>query len=118
MEEPLQQILNELQSINKRFAGFEKGQQELNEKFDSMEHRFDSLDQRLDSVEKKLTTLEEGQNRIEKRVNGIFEQTGGLLEFRTETIQRLEKLDGDIEILAGEMGKQKLDIERLKKRPV
>lgn len=90
MEEVLKQILTELTTTNSRLGGLERGQ----------------------------SKLEQGQKRIEKRLNAIFEQTAGLSEFRTGTLQRLDNINVKFDILASEIGKQKIDIELLKKRPV
>lgn len=97
MEEVLKQMLTELKTTNNRLGSLERGQSKL---------------------EQGQLRLEHGQQRIEKRVNAIFEQTASLSEFRTETLQRLDNINVKFDILASEMGKQKIDIELLKKRPV
>ncbi len=105
MEEVLKQILGELKALNSRVGGLEEGQRSLEEGQRKLEEGQEKIVQRLDSMEGRL-------DRIEGKADAVFDQVGGLLEFRTETLLRL------VGILAGEMGKQKLEIELLKKRPV
>ncbi len=111
MEKILNQILDRLAKLEQGQTRLEQGQTRL--------------EQGQAKLEQGQTKLEQGQHRITRRLDAVFEQTAGLLEWRTETIEKLdaltkgqEKISNDIEILAGELGKQKLDIERLKKRPV
>jgi len=87
------------------------GQSELRRSQISFGEHLKKMGERLGSVEHKLDV--------------VYRQTGELTEFRTETVMKLdkliegqEKMNNDIEFLAGELGKQKLDIDRLKKRPV
>jgi len=63
-------------------------------KIDTLEknlNRFEiNVSDRFESLEKKF------DNRfdvIEKKVDAVFEQTANLLEFKTETVQRLTKID-------------------------
>ncbi len=76
------------------------------------------IDNRLDGLEKRFDV-------VEKRVNAIFEQTAMLSEFKTETENALVEINEtieskydlilrDIEHIAGEQGKQRIDIARLK----
>lgn len=108
MEQILKQILDQLTTVNDRLDSLETG---VNTRFDAVDKKFDAVDKRFDAVDERL-------DRIEERLNATFDQTGGLSEFRTETLLKLDNIDNKIEVLAGEMGKQKLDIEMLKRRPV
>jgi len=111
MEKVLKQILGELKKTNNRLEGLEQGQS-------SLQQGQIKLEQRQGKLEEGQIKLEQGQQRIEERINVIFEQTAGLSEFRTETLQRLDNIDAKFDVLASEMGKHKIDIEMLKKRPV
>ncbi|MHB8170820.1 MAG: DUF3450 domain-containing protein [Thermincolia bacterium] len=111
VEEVLKQILGELKSFNKRVDSLEKGQQDLMIEFKTVNTRLDNFEKRFENVENRLENLE---NKME----AVYEQTAGLIEYRTVSLTRLEKIESDIEILAGETGKQKLEIERLKKQAI
>lgn len=115
----LTQELTEIKTSQVRMEN--KFDEKINALFDARTADCEALDRiegRLDSMENRLDRVEGRLDRMEGRVDVIFDQTGGLLEFRAETLQRLDGIDGKISILAGEMGKQKLEIELLKKRPV
>lgn len=125
MEEVLKQILGELKRTNNRLESLEQGQSKFEQSQSKLEQQVSKLgegqsklDQRVSELGEGQIRLEQGQQRIEKRLNVIFEQTAGLAEFRTETLQRLDNIDAKFDILSAEMGKQKIDIELLKKRPV
>ncbi|MEW5922018.1 MAG: hypothetical protein AB1796_13955 [Bacillota bacterium] len=115
MEKILNLILDKLSGLEKGQEELRKGQEELRK------------GQEVHS--KKLDALEQGQRDLNNKMDAVYEQTALLTEFKTEithTVNRLEqKIDilqtqqeqiiSDIDILAGEIGKQKLEVERLKK---
>lgn len=90
MEEILRQILTELQSLNSRVG----------------------------NLESRIDNLEAGQAELNRKFDSVIEQTADLLEFRTETLKRLDNIENGLRFVASELGTQKLDIELLKKRPV
>lgn len=84
------------------------------DKLDVLENKFDVLD-----------VLENKFDIMEKRMMAIYEQTAMLTEFKTETEVALAEINKtieskydlilrDIELVAAEQGKQRIDIARLK----
>ena len=53
---------------------------------------------------------------IKQKVNAIYEQTADLTEFRTETRQKLEKIENGIEVLGKEDFKNKVELVEIKKK--
>ena len=72
----------------------------------------------LKSFNKRFESIENRLDNLDNKMEAVYEQTAGLIEYRTVSLARLEKIESDIEILAGETGKQKLEIERLKKQAI
>lgn len=121
----MKEILN---LILTKVEGLEKGQARLESSMARLEERQDRLESSMVRLEEKQAMLEEGQaklfvgfkdlgehlDRVEKKLDAVVEQTAGLLEFRTETEKKLGEISGDIRILAGELGRQNLEIERIK----
>lgn len=88
-----------------------------------MEKILNKILNEIGSLRGDVGELKQGQQRIDKALKAVVEQTGGLLEFRSEVnksleqiMQKQDKYEGDVELLAGELGKQKLEIERLKRK--
>ncbi len=88
------------------------------DKIGNLDNRFDVLDGKFDALEGRFDVLE-------KRTEAIFEQTAMLTEFKTETEYALAEINKtieskydlilrDIELIAGEQGKQRIEIARLK----
>ncbi len=112
-----------LQVILEKVTNLQEGQKILHEGQQALEKRQESLEVRQGNLEK-------GQQALIEKMNIVYEQTGFLTEFKTITIKSLEEIQQkinslvrgqdqvlkDIEILAGEIGKHKLDVERLKER--
>ena len=46
----------------------------------------------IKSMNERLIKLEEGQQRIEKKIDNVYDQTADLIEFRTDTTSKLDKL--------------------------
>ncbi|GAB4271313.1 hypothetical protein [Thermincola ferriacetica] len=121
----MKEILN---LILTKVEGLEEGQARLEASMARLEERQDKLESSMVRLEEKQAMLEEGQaklfvgfkdlgerlDRVEKKLDAVVEQTAGLLEFRTETEKKLGEISGDIRILAGELGRQNLEIERIK----
>ncbi|WP_010248850.1 hypothetical protein [Acetivibrio cellulolyticus] len=53
---------------------------------------------------------------IKQKVIAINEQTADLTEFRTETRQKLEKIENGIEVLGKEDFKNKVELVEIKKK--
>lgn len=58
----------------------------------SMKIQLDSLQQEQQKTNERLANLEDGQERIEKKLDSISDQTADLIEFRTDTTEKLDKL--------------------------
>ena len=104
----MDQILNEILSEIKNLR---QGQDEL---------RSDVTELRSD-----VTGLKQGQDELRADVTGlkqltqaIFEQTADLLEFRTETIEKLDSMLASQKSLSEMYGTHALEIRDLKRRPV
>jgi len=138
-EAVLKQILNKLgdletklTGLETRFDGMETKLSGLETRFDGLENRltgleskFDGLESRLTGLETRLDGMETKLSGLETRLKAVFEQTALLKEFKTETEAALTKINKtieskydlilrDIELVAGEQGKQRIDIARLK----
>ena len=85
-------------------------------KLGDLETKLTGLETRFDGMEIKLSGLE-------TRLKAVFEQTALLTEFKTETEAALTKINKtieskydlilrDIELVAGEQGKQRIDKKR------
>ena len=107
----LKQILNKL-------GGMET-------KLNSLETKFDGMETKLNSLENKFGSMETKLNGLENKLEAVFEQTAMLTEFKTNTEAALTEINRtieskyelilrDIEHVAGEQGKQRIDIARLK----
>lgn len=144
MEKILNQILNEIQSMNTRMGSIEnrmvtmdkrmetmenrmetmdKSMETLENRIGTMENRMESMEDRLESMDNRISNLEIGQNgmktdikEIKHKVNVINDQTALLTEFRTKTNEKLDKISEDIEFLKYEEYQTKQDIFKIKKR--
>ncbi len=95
------------------------------DKLDCIENKVDRLENRFDGLENKFDGMEVKLSGIERRLDAVFEQTAMLTEFKTATEIALAEINKtikskydlilrDIECIAGEQGKQRIDIARLK----
>ncbi len=117
-EQQVSKLEQSQSKLEQQVSKLGEGQSKLEQQVSKLGEGQSKLWKGQTKLEEGQIRLEQGQQRIEKRLNVIFEQTAGLAEFRTETLQRLDNIDAKFDILAAEMGKQKIDIELLKKRPV
>ncbi len=124
-EAVLKQIVDKLDVMDNKFGIMKNGFDVLEKKFDDMGSRFDVLENKFGFLENRFDVLENRFDDMEKRMEAIFEQTAMLTEFKTETEAALAKINDtieskydlilrDIELVAGEQGKQRIDIARLK----
>lgn len=118
----MEKILN---LILTKVEGLETGQARLEAGQDKLAAGQSELRRSQISFGEHLKKMGERLGSVEHKLDVVYRQTGELTESRTETVMKLdkliegqEKMNNDIEFLAGELGKQKLDIDRLKKRPV
>ncbi len=124
-EAVLKLIIDKLDGLENKFNGMENKLDGLENRFNDMENKLDSLENRFNSLENRFNGLEKKLDGMEKRIEAVFEQTAMLTEFKTETEAALAEINRtienkydlilrDIELVAGEQGKQRIDIARLK----
>jgi chromosome segregation ATPase len=132
MEAILKQILGKVDGIERsiirlegRVSNLEQGQAKLEQGQARLEEGFFRLEGRVDSLEQGQAKLEQGQQYIIRKLDAVIEQTADLLEWRTQVNSKLDDLTekqdnlyNNVEHLAGELAKQKMDIEWLKKKIV
>jgi len=90
MEEVLNKILTELQTLKEGQTRVENRIGNLEEGQSRLENRIGSVENRIDSLENRIGSLEEGQSRIENRIGSLEEG-----QSRIET--KIDKLEIKIE---------------------
>ncbi len=94
-------------------------------KLDTMENKIDVMDGKIVAMENKIDAVDVKMVAMERSLKAVFEQTALLIEFKNETEAALAEINKtienkydlilrDIELVAGEQGKQRIDIARLK----
>ncbi|PKM83757.1 MAG: hypothetical protein CVU88_01345 [Firmicutes bacterium HGW-Firmicutes-13] len=116
MDETLKKILIELQTLNVRVEKIEQQVGGMGQKFSGLEEKFSGLDQKFSGLDQKFSGLEEKVDRMEVRLNSVFEQTAGLLEFKTETSQKLEDLIEKMACIYELLGEHDIAIKRLRRK--
>ncbi|OPZ94551.1 MAG: hypothetical protein BWY74_00486 [Firmicutes bacterium ADurb.Bin419] len=71
---------------------------------------------KVDNISKDIGVMKTDISEIKQKVNAINEQTADLTEFRTETRQKLEKIENGIEVLGKEDFKNKVELVEIKKK--
>jgi len=95
------------------------------DKLEGMDTKLSGLENKYEGMDNKLNRLENKIDGMGRRLDAVFEQTAMLTEFKTETEAALAEINKtieskydlilrDIELIAGEQGKQRIDIARLK----
>ncbi|PZT55825.1 hypothetical protein [Paenibacillus silvae] len=69
----LNQILNQLQQMDKRFDQVDKQFDNFDKRLDHMEQRLDKMDERLDSFDQRLSTIEEHTRNIPLLQQAVLE---------------------------------------------
>jgi chromosome segregation ATPase len=70
----------------------------------------------LEELSSDIKEIKIDVSDIKQKVNAIDEQTADLTEFRTETRQKLEKIENGIEVLGKEDFKNKIELVEIKKK--
>ena len=94
-------------------------------KLDTMESKIDTMDDKMVAMEDKIDAMDDKMVDMQRCLEAVFEQTALLTEFKNETEAALAEINKtieskyelilrDIELVAGEQGKQRIDIARLK----
>jgi chromosome segregation ATPase len=76
----------------------------------------EALTGKVDNMAKDIGVIKTGISEIKQKVNAINEQTADLTEFRTETRQKLERIENGIEVLGKEDFKNKVELVEIKKK--
>lgn len=97
--------------VLEELKGLREGQNELNTKVGS-------LDTKVGILESSVASLEKGQQEIKRQLDAITEQTTDLSEFRTETIEKLDTIIDENEILQEIVGTHEVSIRRIQRRVV
>ncbi|WP_427181321.1 hypothetical protein [Paenibacillus sp. TC-CSREp1] len=112
----LNQILNQLQQMDKRFD-------QVDQRLDKMDERFDKMDERLDSFDQRLSTIEEHTKNIPLLQQAVLETLDitKRLEASQITLERkvtseLNTHQHSIDILNRRQLRMEADIETLKSR--
>ena len=92
MEDLLKQILCELKDIKADVNTLKGDVSSL--KADMTEVKAD-----INEVKADITGLKEGQSRIEAKLDSVYEQTADLTEFRTESLESLNRIEDDVNFL-------------------
>ena len=105
MEESLNQILNELKSINTRLDKIEN-------RLDNMDSRFDKVENRLDNMDSRLDNLEKGQKDLKLQFEQ-FESKNA--ERHLELNRKIDDMANDISFIKHKEFKNEEDIFKIKK---
>ncbi len=114
----LEQIVSKLDTMDSKIDN-------MDGRMVAMEIKIGAMDSRMVAMESKIDTMDGRMVAMERRLESVFEQTALLTEFKNETEAALAEINKtienkydlilrDIELVAGEQGKQRIDIARLK----
>jgi len=70
----------------------------------------------LEELSRDVKEIKSDVYDIKQKVNAINDQTADLTEFRTETRQKLEKIENGIEVLGKEDFRNKVELVEIKKK--
>jgi len=83
---------------------------------EALNGNFETLNKKVDDMAKDIKVLKTDVSDIKHKVNTINDQTADLTEFRTETRQKLEKIENGIEVLGKEDFRNKVELVEIKKK--
>ena len=133
----LNQILNHLQQMDKRFDQVDKQfdnfdkrldhmeqrLDKMDQRFDNMDERFDNMDERLDSFDQRLSTIEEHTKNIPLLQQAVLETLditkrleASQITFERKVTSELNTHQHSIDILNRRQLRMEADIETLKSR--
>ncbi|WP_132102177.1 hypothetical protein [Dehalobacter sp. 12DCB1] len=104
-------ISQRFDGVNQRFDGIDQRFNGIDQQFNGIDQQFDGIDQRLDSMDQRLC-------KVEHKLDVVVEQTAGLMEFRTETNHKLDKISDDQKSIIQVLGEHEISIRSLQRRPV
>lgn len=76
----------------------------------------EALTGKVDDMAKDIGVIKTDITEIKQKVNAIIDQTADLTEFRTETSQKLDRIENGIEVLGKENFKNKVELVEIKKK--
>ncbi|GGH48185.1 hypothetical protein GCM10008014_11960 [Paenibacillus silvae] len=126
----LNQILNQLQQMDKRFDQVDKQFDKFDKRLDHMEQRLDKMDQRLDNMDERLDSFDQRLSTIEEHTKNIPLLQQAVLEtlditkrletsqmtFERKVTSELNTHQHSIDILNRRQLRMEADIEALKSR--
>lgn len=126
----LNQILNQLQQMDKRFDQvdkqfdkFDKRLDHMEQRLDKMDQRFDNMDERLDSFDQRLSTIEDHTRNIPLLQQAVLETLditkrleASQITFERKVTSELNTHQHSIDILNRRQLRMEADIETLKSR--
>ncbi|MCK6074962.1 hypothetical protein [Paenibacillus silvae] len=119
----LNQILNQLQQMDKRFDQVDKQFDNFDKRLDHMEQRLDKMDERLDSFDQRLSTIEEHTRNIPLLQQAVLETLDitkrletSQMTFERKVTSELNTHQHSIDILNRRQLRMEADIETLKGR--
>jgi predicted nucleic acid-binding Zn-ribbon protein len=125
MQEEVTGIKDTQKQMQEEITGIKDTQKQMQEEITGIKDTQKQMQEEITGIKDTQKQMQEEITEIKTDLKVVFNQTADLTEFRTETRERFNIIDKKLdalklgqEVLAGEMGKQKLDIEMLKKIPV
>ncbi|MBU5355498.1 hypothetical protein KQI74_24920 [Paenibacillus barcinonensis] len=119
----LNQILNQLQQMDKRFDQVDKQFDKFDKRLDHMEQRLDKMDERLDSFDQRLSTIEDHTRNIPLLQQAVLETLditkrleASQITFERKVTSELNTHQHSIDILNRRQLRMEADIETLKSR--
>ncbi|QHA01533.1 hypothetical protein [Dehalobacter restrictus] len=114
----LHEIREMKKDISQRFDGVDQRFDGIDQRFDGIDQRFVGIDQRLDGIDQRLDSMDQRLGKVEHKLDVVVEQTAGLMEFRTETNHKLDKISDDQKSIIQVLGEHEISIRSLQRRPV
>ncbi|WP_141690684.1 hypothetical protein [Dehalobacter sp. TeCB1] len=114
----LREIREMKKDISQRFDGIDQRFDAIDQRFVGIDQRLDGIDQRFDGIDQRLDSMDQRLGKVEHKLDVVVEQTAGLMEFRTETNHKLDKISDDQKSIIQVLGEHEISIRSLQRRPV
>lgn len=108
MEKILNQILSEMQSMNKRFDG-------VDAKLDKLESCMENMESRMENMESRIETIDSTVKEIDRKTTIIFNQTADLTEFKTSVNEKLDALTEEVAFISHREYETEKDVYAIKR---
>nr|WP_145406080.1 hypothetical protein [Paenibacillus xylanexedens] len=86
----LNQILNHLQQMDKRFDQVDKQFDNFDRRLDHMDQRLDKMDQRFDNMDERLDNMDERLDSFDQRLSTIEEHTKNIPLLQQAVLETLD----------------------------